>query len=250
MQLDMHAHIDPGIAPSELDRLGACVVAVTRSLAEYADVTRRHDRSVVWAMGCHPGLAQAVRSFSLDAFRAALSSTLVIGEVGLDGSAKVPLATQQAVFDDVMSALVETPRIVSVHSYRATSQVLNTIKRYRPKGVILHWWLGDEVETQAALDLGAYFSVNAAQVKKWRALKLVPKERLLFETDHPFGDRGGPEPRRPGNLSSVESRVADLLGISVEVVRQQTWRNLHRLSAELEILDMLPRQFQVQMLAS
>jgi TatD DNase family protein len=234
----------------ELDRLGACVVAVTRSLAEYADVAARHDRSVVWGAGCHPGLAKAVRGFSRDAFRAALSSAPVIGEVGLDGNAKVPLATQQAVFDDVISALVETPRIVSVHCYRATSQVLNTIGRYRPKGVVLHWWLGDEVETQAALDVGAYFSVNAVQVKKWHALKLVPKERLLFETDHPFGDRGGAEPRRPGNLSSVESRVADLLGVSVEVVRHQAWRNLHRLAAELELLDTFPHQFQVQMLAS
>lgn len=178
--LDMHAHIEPGIAPQELDRLGACIVAVTRSLAEYADVAARNDHSVVWGVGCHPGLAKAVGSFSRDAFRAALASAPVVGEVGLDGSAKVPLAAQQAVFDDVMSVLGQTPRIVSVHSYRATRQVLNTIESHRPKGVVLHWWLGDEVETQAALDLGAYFSVNAAQATKWSALGSRPENQALI----------------------------------------------------------------------
>src|SRR6266545_936213 len=249
MSLDMHAHIEPGIAPLELDRLDACIVAVTRSLAEYADLVPRHDRSVAWGVGCHPGLAKAVRSFSRDAFRAALASAPVVGEVGLDGSAKVPLATQQAIFDDVIRALVETPRIVSVHSYRATRQVLNTIERYRSKGVVLHWWLGDTLLTKAALDLGAYFSVNAAQATKWSALRLVPKTRLLLETDHPFGDRREAAPRRPGNLSLAESRVARLLGESVEHVRQQTWRNLDQLATEAAVHNMLPRLFQVQMLA-
>jgi TatD DNase family protein len=246
----MHAHIEPGIEPSELDRLGACVVAMTRSLEEYADVVSRNDRTVVWGVGIHPGLAKSLKSFSQDGFLAALASTPVVGEVGLDGSSKVPLARQQAVFEAVLGALEQSPRIVSVHSYRATSQVLDMVERHRPKGVVLHWWLGDEVETQAALDLGAYFSINAAQVKKWRALRLIPKERLLFETDHPFGDRTGSATRRPGNLSSIEGQVAELLGKSVKAVRQQAWQNFDRLASELELHDMFSHQFQVQMLSA
>ena len=103
MPLDMHAHIKPDIASAELDRLDACVMAVTRSLGEYQDVARRHDRSVLWAIGCHPGLAKAVRSFSRNDFRAALPSAAVVGEVGLDGSARLPIATQLEVFDEVVS---------------------------------------------------------------------------------------------------------------------------------------------------
>jgi TatD DNase family protein len=248
MPLDMHAHIEAAIAPSELDRLGACVLAVTRSLAEYADVTKRRDRSVMWGVGCHPSLAMAVRSFSWEAFQAALASAAVVGEVGLDGAAMVDLSRQQAVFEDVISAVVQTPRIVSVHSFRATSQVLTTLERHQPKGVVLHWWLGNEEETRRAIALGAYFSVNASQVSKWAGLGALPKDRLLTETDHPFGDRREASPRRPGNIGLVERGLSESLGIRPDEVRHLTWQNFARLVDELHIHELLPHQFQVQLL--
>lgn len=250
LPLDMHAHIEPDIEPMELDRLGACILAVTRSITEFQDVVRRTDHAVAWAVGCHPGLAKAVRAFSVDAFTAALRGTAVVGEIGLDGSSKVPLDEQEDVFDQTIGALVEIPRIVSVHSYRATQQVLAILERHRPKGVVLHWWLGDEAATQRAVDLGAYFSVNASQAGKWSALHLVPHDRILTETDHPFGDRAEKSPRRPGNVSSVEGRLSVALGLRPEDIRWRIWQNLAQLVDELQLHSLLPRQFQVQLLAS
>lgn len=247
--LDVHAHIQPGIAPLELDRLDACVLAMTRSLGEYTEVARRHEHSAVWGIGCHPGLAPAVRSFSSEAFRAVLPSTAVVGEVGLDGSAKVSFADQQAVFDQVMGAVVETPRIVSVHSYRATGQVLSMLERHQPRGVVLHWWLGTEEETRRAVALGAHFSVNAAQVSKWPGFRAIPRDRLLTETDHPFGDRRETPPQRPGNVRLVERRLGERLDLAPDEVRRLAWRNLNRLATEVGVYDLLPHQFQVQMLA-
>ncbi|MDF1597074.1 MAG: TatD family hydrolase [Acidimicrobiia bacterium] len=246
----MHAHIESGIAPAELDHLRACIVSVTRSLAEFREVEMRTDRAVAWGVGCHPGLARAVRTFSPHVLRAALAATAVVGEVGLDGSARVPLDAQKDVFDQVIGVLAETPRIVSVHSYRATKEVLDILERHRPEGVVLHWWLGNDAATERAVDLGAYFSVNASQVGKWAALRLVPLDRILTETDHPFGDRGEEPPRRPGNVSIVERRLADELGFRPEAIRRRVWQNLARLVDELGLHDLLPRQFQVQLLAS
>lgn len=248
--LDMHAHIKPGIPASELHVLGACVAAMTRSLTEYAEVHHRDDPSVVWGVGCHPGLAKAVRGFSEDAFQTAISSVAVVGEVGLDGSARVPLDEQRKVFDSVIGSLVEAPRIVSIHSYRATGEVLDTIEHHRPKGVVLHWWLGSEEQTRRAVDLGAYFSVNASQVGRWTPLKGVPSDRLLTETDHPFGDGREVAPRRPGGINFVERRLGDSLGLRPDAVRRLVWRNLSQLAADTGVQDMLPRRFQVQMLSS
>jgi TatD DNase family protein len=250
LPLDMHAHIEPGIAPAELDRLGACVVAMTRSLGEYAEVAQRHDDSIVWAAGCHPSLEKAVRNFSREALVGALPSTGIVGEVGLDGSARVPLVTQQNVFDAVMSTLVESPRIVSVHSYRATRQVLDTTEKYQSKGVVLHWWLGTEEETRRAVALGAYFSVNASQIGKWAGLPAIPRDRLLTETDHPFGDRREASPRRPGNIGHVEHLIGESLSLQPDEVRRLAWQNLSRLATEVGVHNMLPHKFQVQILAS
>jgi TatD DNase family protein len=248
--LDMHAHIEPGIAPSELDRLGACVVAVTRTLAEYEQVVGRRDRSVLWAPGCHPGLARSLREFSPEAFATLTASAAVVGEVGLDGSARVPLSRQREVFEDVVRTLLDQPRLASVHSYRATAHVLEILERHQPIGVVLHWWLGDERETRRAVALGAYFSVNASQVSHWSAIHAVPPDRLLTETDHPFGDRREHPPRRPGNVATVERALSAVLGVRVDEVRKLVWRNLRGLVDNLQVNDLLPHRFQVQLLAA
>jgi hypothetical protein len=61
------------------------------------------------------------------------------------------------------------PGVLSLHSYRATAHVVRELREFRPDAAILHWWLGSSEETEAAVEAGAYFSVNASQAKKWRA---------------------------------------------------------------------------------
>ncbi len=90
----------------------------------------------------------------------------------------------------MISALARTPRIVLVHSYRATAHVLDTLERHRPKRVVFHWWLGDEEKTRRVVDLGAYFSINASQVGRWAQLGTVPRDRLLTETIIPSATGG------------------------------------------------------------
>jgi TatD DNase family protein len=250
LPLDAHTHIDPGIPPGRLTSLRACIVAVTRSLSEFASVQDRSDPTVLWAVGCHPGLATAIGEFSVQKFEQALNHTCVVGEVGIDRTSRVPLTDQIAAFDQILSTVMITPRLLSIHSYRATDLVLDALERYQPAGVVLHWWLGTEDETRAALRLGAYFSVNAAQALKWDGLRLLPSERILLETDHPFGDRSEPKPRQPGLLSTVEERVASIVGQTPGELRVQAWRNFDKIAGELSLHSMLPHEFQVQVLAS
>lgn len=86
-------------------------------------------------------------------------------------------------------------------SARATGLVVRQLHEFRPDAAILHWWLGSPEETEAAVEAGAYFSVNASQARSWESLRLVPLDRLLLETDHPFGDRSE-APRSAPRLTS------------------------------------------------
>lgn len=248
--LDAHAHVEPGIDARHLESLGACVLAVTRTLEEFKVAEKRRDRSVVWGAGCHPGLAKAFRVYSTAALERAIALTPVIGEIGLDRSSRVPIEEQVAVFNEILALASSVPRILSIHSYRATDLVLAALERYRPQGVVLHWWLGNGTETASALELGAYFSINPAQATRWDGLKLVPRSRILFETDHPFGDRHQEPPRRPGQVSAVEQRLAIHYKDSPSNLRRESWRNLNQLVGELGLHPMLPPAFQVQLLAS
>jgi TatD DNase family protein len=247
--LDTHAHIEPDIPPTELDALRACILAVTRTLADYESTRHRSDTGVVWGVGCHPGLVREVRDFSTMRFREAMATTPVIGEVGLDGSARTPIETQLHAFRSVLRLAAERPRILSIHSYKATDLVLGELREFRPEVAILHWWLGTPAQTEEAANLGAYFSVNASQARKWESLRLVPEEQLLLETDHPFGDRSEAQPHRPGNLLKAEGVVAAALDMTADDLRRQTWRTLRGAAERLSLVDMFPRDFQVQFLA-
>ena len=93
--LDMHAHIDVAIDPSELTALNAVVFAACRSLDEANVALARQDVRTVWGTGCHPGLVGAQKAFTADRFRDHLLRTPYVAELGLDGKSRVPLTTQE-----------------------------------------------------------------------------------------------------------------------------------------------------------
>ena len=246
--LDAHAHVQPGIAPSELTALDAHIVAVTRSPDEYDQTVNRADLTTTWALGCHPSLATPQKNFDPDRFGRLLASAAVVGEIGLDGSSRVPLDTQAAVLQQIFGMLKEIPRVSTVHSAGATAELIRLLAEIQPGGVILHWWRGDQEETVRALALGCYFSINSRELAKPRVLGLVPRDRILTETDHPSGDRSEKPPHRPGNMRRTVAALAEHWGVSPDEVVGQTWQNWRTLSLSTGTADLLPQSFKAQML--
>ncbi len=249
LPLDLHAHVQPDIDPGDLDRLNACVIAVTRTLEEFDGVSARRDRTTAWGLGAHPGVPAAHDGFDTERFRELLGYTPVVGEIGLDGRSKVSAAAQRRTFEAILIILAEQPRLVSVHSSGATGPVLDAVEAHRLQGVVLHWWRGTEAETRRAVDLGCHFSVNAAEVAHPKILSLAPRDRVLTETDHPFGDRRQAAPRRPGRVDDVEAAMARRWSVDISGVRRQVWANLLRIATQTATVDMFPGAFQRAMLA-
>lgn len=213
------------------------VFAVTRSLDEYEEVRRRSDAVTVWGPGCHPGVAAAQRSFNEGRFATLVNHAPFVGEVGLDGSSRVPIERQCEVFDSILRIVAATPRPISIHSFRATSPVLDLIQAAGVKGAILHWWLGSEAETRRALDLGCLFSVNQSMNPSKLMAFGVPITSFLPETDHPHGNRHGTAPNQPGQTLEVERAVAHTFGVTSAQVRHQFWSTLAaQLDAENVVL--------------
>lgn len=243
--LDTHAHVDLSISARDLENLGAVVFIATRSLEDFEVVQDREDLVSVWGVGCHPSLVGVQKAFKNEEFRAALKKTAYVAEVGLDGSSRVPLATQTAILGSVLSATHQLPRVVSLHSYRATAEMVEVLKQEggRP-GRILHWWLGTEYETEEMLKLGCYFSVNYSMVRTPGSLRNIPLNRILTETDHPSGDRFSSRPRQPGNVSDVESALARQFNVTADEVRFQCWRNFVQIVDSTNTEHLMPRPVQ------
>lgn len=236
--LDLHAHVDSSIDPGELVNLGV-VFAVTRELHDAERAVERRDELTIWGVGCHPGLVRAHHHFDRSQFERLLDSTCFVGEVGLDGKSRVPLPDQIRTLRSVLEVLAEKPRIVSLHSYSASEAIVDELERTPGAGRILHWWLGDAALTRRAVSAGCYFSIPPPAARRSDVLSAIPLERVLTETDHPFGDRGRSD-ARPGNVALVESRLAAHYGLDAGEVRRATWRNLGQLVADVSCGRLLP----------
>ncbi|MGI9821943.1 TatD family hydrolase [Agromyces sp. Marseille-Q5079] len=243
--LDTHAHLDVDIDASAVRSLGAFVFAMTRSLDEFAAVSLRNDLRASWGVGVHPGLVRTIKAFDATAFSRAIASAAFVGEVGLDGASRVPMAEQVRVFRAVLEELERQPRVVSVHSSGAHFQLLRELHRTPVSGVILHWWTGSPELTEEAVRLGCYFSLPPAMMSSLDLIDLIPLERLLPETDHPYGDRRTATSKQPGAVGEVEHRIAKLRGLEPRDVRIRFWRNLRTLVDDVDGRDRFGAAWQV-----
>lgn len=234
--LDAHAHLDPARTADELADVGA-VLAMTLSLNEAALVVGRRAPWIVWGVGCHPRQLKAQEAFNAQRFRELAEQTAVVGEIGLDTGSRVPLEVQLRTFRQALEAIADLPRLVSIHSYRATGLVLDEL-RQRPVSVpVLHWWTGTAGETREAVALGCYFSIHSAVARHSKFRTAVPPERVLLESDHGYRD---PPAAIPCRVQWVEHLVAQQLRLDVMDVRRLAWQNLATIVRQTGTRRLLP----------
>jgi len=234
--LDAHAHLDPARTADELAGSGA-VLAMTLSLEEAALVVGRGEPLVTWGVGCHPRKPRSQGSFDARRLRELAQRAAVVGEIGLDTGSRVPLEIQLRTFRQALEVVADLPRLVSIHSYRATGLVIEELRR-RPVAVpVLHWWTGSAEETREAVALGCYFSIHSAVARHSKFRTWVPPERVLVESDHGYAD---PPAAIPCRIEWVEYLVAQRLGLGVKDVRRLAWQNLAAIVRQTGTLGLLP----------
>ncbi|CAJ1420913.1 unnamed protein product [Effrenium voratum] len=117
-----------------------------------------------------------------------------VGECGLDGGKKkeIPMQVQQEVMERQLSLAVELQRPVSLHCVAAHGAMLEALRKSfgasHAPGLVLHSYCGSPEMVPAFARLNCYFSFSASILhipKHAAALRAVPEERLLIETDSP-----------------------------------------------------------------
>jgi TatD DNase family protein len=248
--LDAHAHINTTIPNTELQLLEATVFAMTRNLDEATEALSREDNNILWGVGCHPGLVKVQKNFEVNRFSKMIEKTALVGEVGLDGKSRAPIDVQLKNLRDIFEILQHKPRIVSLHSSAATELLIQVLEEIPVKGAILPWWIGDKELTKRALSLGCYFSFNASSLRYSEMIASIPADRVLTETDHPFGNRWSASPQRPGSLSDVEVALASIYGIETIDMRRQIWRNFGSIVKETTSYKLLPNSIRTTLAAA
>jgi TatD DNase family protein len=237
--LDAHAHLAPGRSPQELLDCGM-VLANTLSLDEGERVLQRRDPNIAWGVGCHPRFLRSQEGFQAARFRTLAEQLPLVGEVGLDTGSRVPLETQLRNFRQVLETVADLPRLVSIHSYRATGLVLQELEQRPVAFPILHGWFGNVAETKKAVSLGCYFSIHSQVARNSKFRLHVPPERVLVESDHGYND---PPPAIPSRIQWVEYLVAQQYTLDVKELRRLAWKNFTRILRATNTLHLFPKEF-------
>lgn len=240
--IDFHCHIDLFPEPEKIiqtcEAEGIYVLAVTttpKSWAHLQTLLAGHKR-IKAAIGLHPELV-AERASEVEELCAIMADTKYVGEVGLDGSPALrsTFNLQQKIFARVLIRAAELGgRILSIHSRRAASPVLEAIGREKKAGTpVLHWFSGTKKELESAVALGCWFSVGPAMLEGEKGRDLVasmPRDRVLTETDGPFA-RLGSTSLTPKDVNTAQEALASLWGISLHEVKATLLRNFRALVA-------------------
>ena len=158
-----------------------------------------------------------------------------IGEIGLDyhyDDAAEPEKQKEA-FIRQLDMAVKLDMPVIIHIRKAMQDSLEILKPYAGKirGVI-HCFSGSAESCKELVKMGFYIGFTGVVTfknarKALEALKVVPFDKLLIETDCPYM---APEPFRgkrcdSSMLHQVAQKIADELGKTKEEVLSQTYKN-------------------------
>lgn len=242
--IDLHAHLDlypdPQAITKECVERNLFVLSVTTTPSAWSGTAALAQGAarIRTALGLHPQLAHERRS-ELALFEGLLPQSRYVGEIGLDGGPELKATwdTQRHVFDEILRMCGSAGgRIMTIHSRRAASPVLDALASRADAGIaVLHWFSGSRRELQRAIDQGCWFSVGPAMLNGERGRGLaaqMPRDRILTETDGPFAQIEG-RALLPWDAAKAESMLANLWGSNEDEVRDQLTSNLMRLTTQI-----------------
>jgi TatD DNase family protein len=195
---------------------------------------------VVATVGIHPHDAATADDAALAVLRrmAAADGVVALGETGLDYHYEhSPRAAQLDAFARTAALARELGLPLVVHVRDAHADAAAVLRAQWPDaGVVIHCFTGDADDARRYLDLGLLLSISgivtfrAADALR-EAVRLIPEERLLVETDAPFL---APVPHRgkrnePEHVRVVAEAVAQVRGERFEAVAEATTANARQL---------------------
>jgi len=250
MFVDSHCHLDFPQLVERKDEILAlmrenavdaalCVSVTLEAFPNVLALAHAHD-NLYASVGVHPDNADCEEPDVARLLALADDPRVVaIGETGLDYYwHKDQPEWQRERFRNHIRAARECGKPLIIHTRDSAADTLRLMREEgadQPGGV-MHCFTETREVAEAAMELGFYISFSGiVTFKNAKALKevarFVPMERMLIETDSPYL---APVPHRgqtnePGFVRHVAEHIAELRGMSLEAVAEQTTNNFRKL---------------------
>jgi TatD DNase family protein len=233
--VDVHAHldqledIDDSLREAETAGVkGVIGVGVNKeSNRRILEIAEAAPRFVYPAIGYHPWeMKEEEREENLSFIREHVAECVALGEIGLDYKVKMRKDLQWAVFNELLSVAHQSGKPIIVHCRYSHKRALEMVIEKGIKRAVFHWYSGPLDFLEEILNNGYIISATPALVYSpphQEAIKRVPLERILLETDSPVSYQG--KEARPKDVRISLEEVARLKGLDLEVVAEQTTAN-------------------------
>lgn len=194
------------------------------------------------SVGIHPNSATDWDDQTAATFEPFLErpEVVAVGETGLDFYRDwAPPEDQERAFVDHIDLAKRYDKALVIHTRESLTQALDVLEREGPPArFVFHCWSGGASDLDRVKAMDGYVSfagnVSFKSAADLRAVvPLVPRHRLLIETDSPYltpvPHRG--EPNSPANVVHVGAAIAGVLDEPPEQIAGITSANAHRFFA-------------------
>lgn len=247
MLADSHCHLtDPAFGPDLEAVLERCwsgglglvvVIGQSEPDAREAVALAGRDPRIRATAGVHPHDAGSWQDAAPDWLTGLLGhpTVVAVGETGLDYHYDHASRERQlAAFEAQLALAAAAGKPAVIHAREADADVAAVLRNHPGVTAILHSFSSGPALLDAALELGHYVSFSGmVTFRNWTmddAIRRVPLDRLLLETDAPYL---APVPFRgrrnePAHVVEVARRVALVRQTDLATVSDATTRNALR----------------------
>lgn len=247
MYIDSHCHLalsqfdadrDDVVAELKADKdlLALIEVSVDKKSTQKMLELFENDDKFYFGLGMHPHSAEKFEDSLFDYYSNLFKENdriIAVGEVGLDSKSPIAFEKQYEVYSRCVEFASKVKKPIIIHSRGYDNEILKPIKRFGLSNTIFHCYSSDKKMAQRALDAGAYLSfsgiVTFPSAKELReALKYVPLDRILAETDCPYlapqNYRG--QRNRPDRVKDIIAFMAEIKGVGYDLLAEKIIQNV------------------------
>ncbi len=245
--VDTHAHLDEmGDTAQVIDEArSANLIAIIAVGSDYEsnrkilELARTYKDFVYPALGYHPySIKDTEIELNLQFIKDNLDKAVAVGEIGLDYHKRVRANAdkdlQRYVLRELLKIAATRQKPVLIHSRYAWRDALNLVSETPLEKVVFHWYAGTSSVLRDIVAHRYYISATPAveyHAEHRRAVKEVPLDRLLLETDSPVVYRRDTEfefESRPAHVVRVLKGISSLTGMDEAQIAQVTTGNALR----------------------
>ena len=205
-------------------------------------IYKQYSKSMFYTIGVHPHHANEINDDYLKKLKDEITTNNphAIGETGLDFFRNLSTYEEQIyVFEEQIKIAIDTNKPLFLHQRDSHDDFIKILRKYSSdiSKAVVHCFTGTQGQLDDYLELDCYIGITGwicdekRNVELRKAIKKIPLEKLMIETDCPYlipknlVEKPKNNRNEPTNLNHIINEIAVLMEIDIDILRKQTFEN-------------------------